>query len=246
MPGGTMGEVRRIGTTVRRPSGPWTPRVQERMRALRDRGLTFVPQPYGLDATGAESVEFVDGDVGIYPMPEWVWSDPLLVEVGRTLRLLHDTTRDLPKPASGWQREPSLPADVICHSDIAPYNVVCRDGHLVALIDWDFAMPAPAGWDVGYAAYRWISLTSPDNADGREAGVDEQVRRLAVLAEAYGGITPDEIVRWAILRLDDLVAFSLAQARRGDDRFASAVAAGHPDLYRRDAQWLRAAYGISP
>jgi len=244
LPGGNMGEVWRVGGTVRRPSGPWTPQVQLLMRALRDRGLDFVPQPLGLDDDGAESIEYVAGDVGVYPMPQWVWSDALLFEVGRTIRRLHDVTRDLPKPASGWQRPPVLPVEVICHSDLAPYNVVCRDGHLVAVIDWDFSVPGPTGWDLGYAAYRWISLTAPENPDGRASGMAEQQRRLSLLCEAYGEVTPAEVLTWAVRRLDDLVEFSIAQAAHGDARFLATTAAGHVDLYRRDAEWLREAYDV--
>jgi hypothetical protein len=242
--GGNMGEVRRVGGTVRRPSGPWTPQVQFLMRVLRERGLDFVPRPFGLDDEGAESVDYVVGDVGVYPMPQWVWSDALLVEVGQTMRRLHDATRDLPKPVSGWQRQPVIPVEVICHSDFAPYNVVCRDGHVVAVIDWDFSVPGPTGWDLGYAAYRWISLTAPENPDGRACGVAEQQRRLSLLCEAYGDTQPHEVLTWAVRRLDDLVEYSIDQAARGDERFLATVAAGHVDLYRRDAKWLRETYDI--
>ena len=214
------------------------------MRALRDGGLGFVPEPLGLDADGAECVEYVAGEVGLYPMPEWVWADGLLVEVGQTLRRLHDLTRDLPKPAAGWQRQPIAPVEVICHSDVAPYNVVCRDGHIAAVIDWDFAVPGPRGWDLGYAANRWVSLTAPENQDGRESDIPEQRRRLGLLCDAYGDVTPEQVLLWAVRRLDDLIDFSITQASRGDARFAATIAAGHVDLYRRDAEWLRTAHEV--
>lgn len=215
------------------------------MTTLRDAGLEFVPRPQGLDDLGREVVEFVEGDVGTYPMPEWVWSDELLVEVGRTIRRLHDATRPLPKVPAGWRRTPVSPVDVICHGDVAPYNVVCREGRLVAVIDWDFAVPAPAGWDLGYAAYRWVSLTGPDHPDGRTADVDEQQRRLRLLCDAYGGVEPADVVAWAVTRLDDLVDYSLSQAALGDANFAGTVEAGHVDLYRRDAQWIRRTYEVA-
>ena len=240
-----MGEVRRVGATVRRPSGPWTGQVQQLMEQLRARGLEFVPQPRGLDDDGRESVAFVDGEVAVYPMPQWIWSDTLLTEIGWAMRRLHDVTRDLPKPSSGWQRDPVEPIEVICHSDLAPYNVVCRDEHLVAIIDWDFAVPGPPGWDLGYAAYRWISLTPPDHPDGLRADVEEQRRRLQLLCEAYGGVTPDAVLTWAVRRLDDLVRFSIAQAARGDARFVATVNAGHVDLYQRDARWIRQAHAVN-
>ncbi len=242
--GGNMGEVLRVGATVRRPAGPWTVRVQQHMRELRDQGLEFVPEPLGVDEDGREVVAFVEGDVGVYPMPHWIWSDDLLEQVGATLRRLHDVSGGLPKELTGWQRDPVPPADVVCHGDVAPYNVVCREGRLIALIDWDFAVPAPAGWDLGYAAYRWVSLTPPDHQDGRRADVVEQRRRLELFCRAYGGVRPQEVLAWAVRRLDDLVDYSLAQAARGDVRFVATTAAGHVYLYRRDAAWIRRTYGI--
>lgn len=244
LPGGNMGEVVRLAGTVRRPSGPWTGQVQQLMAPLREAGLEFVPQPRGIDNLGRKVVDYVEGDVGIYPMPDWVWSDQLLTDVGRFLRRLHEVTRRLPKPCDGWRREPVAPTEVICHSDVAPYNVVCRDGRLVAVIDWDFAVPAPPGWDLGYAAYRWISLTAPGHPDGRASTVDEQRRRLRLLCDAYGGMAPSEVLAWAVRRLDDLVDYSDARAADGDPAFTATVAAGHVELYRQDARWLRDAYAV--
>jgi hypothetical protein len=209
------------------------------MKGLRDKGITVVPQPFGLDEQGREVVEFIHGDVGVYPMPEWVWSDQLLVDVGRAMRAIHDGSVGLGLPLAGWRREPVEPAEVVCHADIAPYNAVCRDGRLVALIDWDYAVPAPRGWDLGYAAYRWISLTPPRPEDGRTADLPEQRRRLRLLCDAYGDVDPDEVLRWAIARLDDLIAYTRSQVAAGDENFIRTTAEGHLALYESDVDWLR-------
>ena len=68
------------------------------------------------DETGAEVVEFVDGDVGIYPMPAWVWSDELLVEVAGSPGQIHDASVGLDLPLDGWRREAVEPVEVICHA----------------------------------------------------------------------------------------------------------------------------------
>jgi hypothetical protein len=237
-----MGEVTRVGQTVRRISGPWTTQVQALMQSLRDEGLEFVPVPQGVDEQGREVVKYIDGDVGVYPMPQWVWSDHLLCEVALAVRRLHDASRRLPRPSTGWRRSPVEPSETICHSDVAPYNVVCRDGHLVAIIDWDFAVPAPAEWDLGYLAYRWISLTGPDHPDGLHSSVDEQRRRLDLLCTADGGVTPHEVLLWAERRLDDLIDYSIARAQQADPTFVTRTELGHVDLYRRDLAWLRSTY----
>jgi hypothetical protein len=240
--GGNSGTVVRQGETVRRPSGPWTPLVQQFMSALRDRGLSFVPEPRGLDSQGREVIAFVQGSVPIYPMPQWVWSDDLLVDVGTKLRELHDATFDMLLPMTGWRRDPILPVEVICHGDIAPYNTVCNDERVSAFIDWDYAIPAPRGWDFGYAAYRWVSLTAPGHSDGSHQDLAEQKRRLDLFCSAYGDISAIDVVRWAVVRLDDLAVRSRLLAVEGDPIFIATVAAGHADLYENDALWLRQTY----
>lgn len=237
--GGNSGIVVRVGTTVRRPSGPWTPLVHQLMNELRAAGLTFIPEPAGLDHQGREVVEFVDGDAPVYPLPLWSWADELLVDVAVALRQLHDASARLKLPHEGWRRPAVPPLDVICHGDVAPYNTVCRHGRLVAFIDWDYAAPGPRGWDLGYAAYRWVSLTPAGHPDGLEQTYADRNRRLRLFCDAYGEITPDEVVRWAIHRLDDLVAFARRQASAGDPAFVATVDAGHDRLYEADAAWLR-------
>ncbi len=240
--GGNSGVVVRQGDTVRRPSGPWTGQVQQAMRDLRAAGLTFVPEPLGLDNQGREVVEFIDGDVGVYPMPAWVWTDALLAQVARALRQLHDTSTSMSMPRSGWRREPVEPVEVLCHGDVAPYNTVCRDGQLVSFIDWDYAQPAPRGWDLGYAAYRWVSLTRPGHPDGCPLDLEEQRRRLELFCAQYGDVQSHEVIAWAVVRLEDLVQHSRARAADGEPAFVATVAAGHADLYEADAKWLRATY----
>jgi hypothetical protein len=237
--GGNSGPVIRDGDAIRKPSGPWTPQVHAYMRALRERGLAFVPEPRGIDEQGREVVEFVEGDVGIYPMPDWVWSDELLVEVTQVTRRLHDASIGLDLPLDGWRREAVQPVEVMCHVDLAPYNTVCRDGHLVALIDWDYATPAPRGWDLGYLAYRWVALTPHGYDDREEPDLPEQRRRLRLLCDTYGGVEPDEVLGWAIRRLEDLVAYSLAQVAADNPTFIATNEAGHTAYYQRTIAWLK-------
>lgn len=244
LPGGNSGVVVRAGNTVLRPAGPWTPRVHQLMRTLRGAGLSFVPEPFGIDDAGREVVEYVAGDVGIYPMPDWVWTDELLVDVAACLRRLHDTAAKQRLPDDGWRRPAIDPVETICHGDVAPFNAVCRGGRLVAFIDWDYAQPAPRGWDLGYAAYRWISLTPPVHPDGHRQDLLEQQRRLDLFCSTYGDVERSEVLGWAVRRLEDLVQLSRSRAAAGDPQFQATVAAGHADLYEADAKWLRETYAI--
>lgn len=237
-----MGAVTRKGQTVRRPAGSWTPLVQRLMAESRRRGLDFEPVPLGVDDRGREVIEFVEGDVGVYPMPAWVWSDDLLVDVAHALRKLHDTTAPLGLPQSGWRRDPVDPPEVICHGDVAPYNTVCRSGRLIAFIDWDYAVPGPRGWDLGYAAYRWIPLTRERHPDGHTGTRAEKERRLDLFCAEYGNADAGDVLNWAVHRLDDLVSYSTQRAAVGDAAFQRTIELGHVALYERDAAWIRETY----
>jgi Ser/Thr protein kinase RdoA (MazF antagonist) len=243
MPGGNTAPVVRLGDTVRRVPGPWTTNVAALMTGLRAAGVAGVPEHRGLDAQGREVVEFVEGDVPVYPMPPWVWTDEVLREVARAVRAVHDATTGLDLPLTGWRRPAVEPVEVVCHGDVAPYNCVFSGGRLVALIDWDHALPGPWLRDLGMAAYRFVSLTPPGHPDGAGGTAEQQWRRVAVLCEAYGGVEPRDVVRWALLHLDDLVSWAAERAAAGDAAAQATIDAGHSRLYVRDAGWVRSLLG---
>lgn len=85
MAGGNTAPVVRVGDTVRRVAGPWTPNVAALMTGLRASGVPGVPEHRGFDEQGREVVEFVEGDVPVHRMPPWVWTDEVLRDVARGL-----------------------------------------------------------------------------------------------------------------------------------------------------------------
>jgi len=240
--GGHTAPVVRVGDTVRRVAGPWTPQVAALLTGLRAAGVAGVPEHRGLDGQGREVVAWVEGDVPVYPMPAWAWDDAVLVDVARAVRSVHDAAADLDLPRTGWRRAAVEPVETVCHGDVAPYNAVFVDARLVGLIDWDHALPAPRGWDLGYLAYRFVSLTPPGHRDGRPGSGPpaEQWRRVRLLAQAYGGVDAVEIVRWAVRRLEDLIAYSYAEAAAGNAALQHTIDAGHVRLYEGDLGWVRA------
>ncbi|MEU6711982.1 aminoglycoside phosphotransferase family protein [Nonomuraea sp. NPDC046802] len=237
--GGGVNHVVRIGETVRRPAGPWTPAVHALLGHLAARGFAGAPRCHGIDGDGREILDFVPGDVPHYPVPEWAWTDEALARVGALLREYHDATVDFPKnPDYAWQFPQRTPAEVICHGDAATYNCVFRDGRPVALIDFDTAHPGPRVWDLSYTAYRFVPLTDPRHVN--VFPVEERARRLRVFADAYGLAAPDRniLVETARARLGHLVRYMHEQADAGNAAFAAHVADGHDRLYRTDMEYL--------
>ncbi|WP_285101889.1 aminoglycoside phosphotransferase family protein [Promicromonospora sp. MEB111] len=231
--GGTMNAVVRVGDTVRRTAGPWTPTVHEYLRHVRGRGITEVPEPFGLDERGREVVSFLPGDVPGWPAPEWLWSERNLRDAGRLLRRLHDASLDLDLPDAVWRLPAREPAEVICHNDAAPYNMVFRAGRLVGLIDVDTASPGPRVWDVAYTAYRMAPFAGDAFAGVTyDVGHLDPPARLDALVAAYGaGWSSADVLRTMAERLTELAAFSEARADDG----GSAELRDHAAMYRSDA-----------
>ncbi|MEO3868045.1 aminoglycoside phosphotransferase family protein [Nonomuraea sp. B12E4] len=237
--GGGVNHVVRIGGTVRRPVGPWTPAVHALLEHLAARGFTGAPRCHGVDGAGREILDFVPGEVPGHPLPEWARTDGALVAAGGLLREFHDATLDFPKnPDMEWYFPPRSPAEVVCHGDVATYNCVFREGRPVAFIDFDTAHPGPRIWDVSYAAYRFVPLGDPRHADG--VPVAEQARRVRLFADAYGLGEQDRgaLVETARERLAHLVRHMHERAAAGDEAFAGHIARGDDTLYRADLDHL--------
>jgi Ser/Thr protein kinase RdoA (MazF antagonist) len=230
--------VTRVGDTVRREAGPWTDTVHALLRHVRARGLVEAPAPLGRDAEGREVVAFVPGEVHHYPMPLWMWDDDVLVAAARLLRRLHDATAGFAPPGGArarWRVPAHEPAEVVCHNDFAPYNLVFRGRALAGVIDFDTASPGPRAWDLAYLAYRLVPLTAPDNPDAPATPEPDRARRTALLAATYGPpATADAVLAILPARLDELRAFTLARA--GGSRELHA----HAALYAADAAYVRA------
>jgi Ser/Thr protein kinase RdoA (MazF antagonist) len=209
-----------------------------------------VPRPLGFDRQGREVLGYVEGEVGHYPLADYVWSAPTLARVGQFLRRLHDLSAEYEPPKDAeWQYVFPDPArhEVIGHNDFAPYNMVFRDGNPKAIIDWDMAGPMPRLWDVAYAVYRFVPLSwGPDIASYRPFITDPQVQsmRLRHFCDAYGLEDRSDLLDMVQARLEQLCAHMLTKAGDGDIAFQKMVDEGHLALYRRDIEALEAHRGL--
>jgi hypothetical protein len=61
--GGNMNAVQRIGETVHRRSGPWTPTIHRLLDHLHSNGIDWVPRALGFDDDGREVLSFLPGVV---------------------------------------------------------------------------------------------------------------------------------------------------------------------------------------
>lgn len=237
--GGNMSAVSRVGDTVRRTVGPWTPQVHFLLAHLRARGIHETPVPLGFDEQGREILSFIPGQVGHEPSAQ-IRSDAVLVAAARLLRRIHDATAEIAHvfPA-GWQAPVREPVEVICHGDFAPYNCVFERGELVGVIDFDHAHPGSRAWDLAYALYRFVPITAPSNPEhyGTPA---EQRRRLRLFCDAYGLAERSGLIQTVQARIAFMADFLRQGAARGDARLLANIAAGHMEIYTTDYAYLAA------
>jgi hypothetical protein len=233
--GGNMGPVTRVGDEVRRTAGPWTSNVHRLLRLCLDAGVDGVPRPLGLTGDGRERLSFVPGVVPVYPLPAWLWAESVLDDAAALLRRLHEASVPLAQVRDGWRSPVREPAEVVCHNDFAPYNLVFTDGRLTGVIDFDYCSPGPRVWDLAYLAYRLVPLTGWVDPD---EPAEEAVRaaRFARLVTAYDpALTTSVLLPVVVERLRALADFSDVAS----ERLANPALLEHARGYRADADRLQ-------
>jgi thiamine kinase-like enzyme len=202
-----------------------------------------VPEPLGFDNDGNEIISFIPGEVSNYPLSETAVSQKALISAAKLLRDYHDASASFLNELQGnesWMLPPRKPAEVICHGDYAPYNVVLNGNKAVAMIDFDTAHPAPKVWDIAYALYRWAPLTHPDNPDGF-GSTQEKIDRAQLFCDVYGLTKVERVgmINLVIERLQGLVDFMRSEADRGNAAFIANIADGHHLAYLEDIDYLQ-------
>jgi hypothetical protein len=182
--------VSRQGRVVYRPAGLWTPAIQALLKHLEQTGFPAAPRVVGsgLDSAGREMVSYIEGEF-VHPGP---WRDETLAEVGRLLRQLHEATAGFKPPAEAvWKpwflRKLGGPGRIISHGDVAPWNMVTRNGWPYGLIDWEYAGPVDPLVELARVSWLFPQLHDDDVAELVGLPVPAvRARQLRLLVEAYG------------------------------------------------------------
>jgi hypothetical protein len=197
---------------VVREAGPWSPSVLGFLRHLEDVGFAGAPRVVGggFDDEGRETVTFIPGSS---PQPH-AWSDDGAAAVGTLLRGLHDASLSFRPPADAtWQRcvhrdlTGSMP--VIGHCDGGPWNIVGEHGMPVAFVDFEFAGPADALWELAEVA--WLNAQLHDDDIAERNGLPDvagRARQLGLLVDAYGLERPERAVL-----VERMIEFAVHSAR---------------------------------
>lgn len=231
LPGGNVGGAVRVGDTVRRPTGPWTPAVHGLLNHLASAGLPGVPRVLGFDERGREILDYLPGEVYGEHVP-----DDVLADAMRWLREYHRVVASYrPSGVIVWRTSQGVlaPDEIVCMHDFGYYNWIGTDEGFSGVIDWDMAGPGVPLDDIAFTAWNTVPLVMPGDAR-------YQARRVRLMAEAYGGgITPLQILEGAPVRAQRSARVIRAGQEAGDPGMLNLAKAGEPDRTERRLVKLR-------
>lgn len=238
---GSVTTVRRIGETIRRPAGAWTPAVHALLAHLESAGFTRAPRALGTDGAD-EVVSLLHGEPAFSPWPPALRSTAGIRELGTWLREYHEAVRDFRPPADARWRAPEeewRPGMIIRHGDLGPWNSIWNGGRLAGFIDWDFAAPGHALDDLAQLAWYAVPLRPfPRQHRAGITGDGAPRSRLDALCTAYGA-RPAAV-------LDALDAVQAREAERierlggrGEEPWATFLTRGDAAEMTEERAWLR-------
>ncbi|HVQ43606.1 MAG TPA: aminoglycoside phosphotransferase family protein [Candidatus Saccharimonadia bacterium] len=196
--GGAVSAPVKLGDTVRRNAGPWTPTIHALLDYLTERGLREAPRPLGMDERGREILTYMPGTAAHRPWPEVLKDADGLVQMTQWLRRYHDMVADFEPPAEArWRigKAGKAPGQIIRHGDLGPWNTLWEEGQLVGVLDWDFAEPGERITDVAQLAWYFAPLRGEKG--WHEAGFEVRPDfrdRLTVMVQGYGDFTVPEVL----------------------------------------------------
>lgn len=154
--------------------------------------------------------------------------------MGRVIREFHDASSSFKLlPAARWNlRMTPDGEDLICHNDLAPWNLI-RHGDRWVFIDWDEAAPGTRLWDLSYAALTFPPM-EPD-CDLRPAAI-----RIAAILDGYGlekSHLP-QLLQLMVRRARAMYELLVRGSSAGQQPWARLYADGHADYWGPVADYI--------
>ncbi|KRF06784.1 aminoglycoside phosphotransferase [Paenibacillus sp. Soil766] len=246
--GGNVSNVYRSADTVRRDLKPDSTKIHKLLNHLENKGFSYAPKFLGIDGKGREILSFIEGKAGNYPLKEYMWSNDVLKEIAKMLRLYHDAVSDFPI-SDEWKPMDNTPnnIEIICHNDFAIYNIIFNNEKPVGIIDFDVAAPGPRLWDIAYTLYTCVPLSRRYHNETGEAvyynplhDAEHIKQRVQLFFESYGidGMEEDYL-ETVLLRLEGLCKYIKRKASEGDIAFQKMIDEGHLEHYQNEIKFIR-------
>ena len=218
--GNTAESVVRLGSTVRKRATPSTPAVQSFVAHLRTVGFQAAPMPLGIDDQGRQVWEYAPGPL---------WHDSKthfpseLRRVGSMIRNLHDASASfcVPEGAQWNERYEFSGHELICHNDLAPWNLVCGNSNWT-FIDWDASAPATRLWDLA-----WTCISFPPFEPGSELVTAATAMQTLLSGYVLDSSNYSELIRLMVMRSEAEYNLIIEGAKAGQQPWLKLHAEEH-------------------
>ena len=223
----------RVGDTVRRPARPWSTNVDALLQHMESVGFDGAPRALGYDDRGRQVLSFVEGFVDPDPFDLDL---ARVFEVGELISQLHEAVASFRPPSEAVWNVLIYPDqdELICHHDLAPWNLVRTENRLT-FIDWDSAGPGSKLWDLAYAAHGFVPL-SPRSGLSDDAAAE----RLRALVDGYALAAPARpaLVSMLGLRVRSMYEFLKDSHDRDVEPWSRLWREGHGRAWLEDAHYI--------
>lgn len=167
--------VVKIGNTVHRPLNSNSEYIHQLLQLLEQKQYPYSPRYLGIDENGREILTFIKGDIA---RGDIQWTNEQLIHITKMIKQFHDATEGC-KLTEG--------KEVVCHNDLAPWNLVIQNSQPVAFIDFDDSKPGYRIYDFAYFLWTFLDLRNGTS-------VEEQVRRIKLLNKEYGEFNSKDLI----------------------------------------------------
>ena len=219
------GKVTRVGGDVLRPANPNSESLHTFLRSLRTAGFAGASEPVAIEPDGRERLRFIEGDVPLPPYPSWAQTDDALASIARLMRRFHEASAAFRAGADAtWSRRWATRAvGRSSATTTSASRTSCSEGVAVGLLDFDFAAPGRAVYDLAQMARMCVPVDDDLSASRLGWLSADRPARLRLAADAYG---LDVAAR---RELFEIVSDSIA---RGGEFVRRRVEAGDPGFVR--------------
>jgi hypothetical protein len=220
---GNVGGAWRVGDTVHRTAGPWTPAVHALLSYVTERGLPHVPQVLGFDEQGREVLTFLDGHV--VDAHSDVLTPGQLASLVSWTRRFHEAVAGFAH-AGPWRYAGMPNPTLVGHNDIAPYNASFDGDQLVGVFDWDLAGPTNPLMELAFIAWNCVPLW-------HDVGDEPTLERLRLICATYGAVSPVDLVDAVPVRIQTMLDWIPQAAAAGDEGMRRLMEQGEPARSQR-------------
>lgn len=250
--GGNLTSVYKQNGVVLREQKDWSSTIHRLLIHLEKVKYTKCPRFIGINDSGMEILTFVQGECKVkYPFTNDRNEQLSIIKnIAEIMRKYHDATLSFERTEiDRWMfsYDGNLKDEVICHNDIAPYNITFVNDIPYGMIDFDTCCPAPRIWDIVYALYRFVPFSEKiydvEKQEDRtyDVGIDKEFRKesIHVFFDAYGMEVPNDLFLQMTDRLQALADLIYNEARNGNSAFKKMLEEGHRDLYLMEIQFIK-------